>query len=177
MTLKEQSPSSRREFISKSGKIAAATTIATAVTAPNVHAAENNEIKIALIGCGGRGTGAALNALSVDNGPTKLVAMADVFPNRLSSSYASLSGHKKVGSKVDVPEERRFIGFDAYREAIDCLDPGDIVIFTTPLAFRWVHYQYAIEKNVNVFMEKPVTADAPTSVRMLELISAHLIAI
>lgn len=169
MTLKEQSPSSRREFISKSGKIAAATTIATAVTAPNLHAAENNEIKIALIGCGGRGTGAALNALSVDNGPTKLVAMADVFPNRLSSSYASLSGHKKVGSKVDVPEERRFIGFDAYREAIDCLDPGDIVIFTTPLAFRWVHYQYAIEKNVNVFMEKPVTADAPTSVRMLEL--------
>jgi len=61
------------------------------------------------------------------------------------------------------------LGFDAYKKAMDCLKPGDIAIFTTPLAFRWVHFTYAIEKNLNVFMEKPLTADGPTSRRMLKL--------
>jgi predicted dehydrogenase len=69
---------------------------------------------------------------------------------------------------VDVPPERRFVGFDAYRKAMDCLKPGDVAIFATPPAFRWVHYQYAIEKRLNVFMEKPVTVDGPTSKRMLK---------
>ena len=159
---------SRREFLKNTGRVAAATTLVSAA-APNVHAAEENTIQVALIGCGGRGTGAAQNALSVDNGPIKLVAMADVFDNKLKSSYAGLSGNKSLASKVDVPDERKFIGFDAYKDAIDCLRPGDIAIFTTPLAFRWVHYTYAIEKGINVFMEKPVTADGPTSLRMLEL--------
>ena len=68
-----------------------------------------------------------------------------------------------------MPEDRRFIGFDAYRKAIDCLGPGDVAIFATPPAFRWVHFGYAIEKGVNVFMEKPVTVDGPTTRRMLEL--------
>ncbi len=70
---------------------------------------------------------------------------------------------------MDVPQERKFIGFDAYRHAMDCLKPGDIAIFTTPLAFRWVHFTYAIQKGLNVFMEKPLTADGPTSRRMLKL--------
>jgi predicted dehydrogenase len=70
---------------------------------------------------------------------------------------------------MDVPDERQFIGFDAYQKAMDCLKPGDIAIFTTPLAFRWVHFGYAIRKGLNVFMEKPLTADGPTSVRMLKL--------
>ena len=68
-----------------------------------------------------------------------------------------------------MPAERKFIGFDAYQKAMDCLKPGDIAIFTTPLAFRWVHFTYAIEKGLNVFMEKPLTADGPTSRRMLKL--------
>ena len=68
-----------------------------------------------------------------------------------------------------MPEERRFVGFDAYQKAMDCLKPGDVVIFATPLAFRWVHFKYAIEKGLNVFMEKPLTADGPTSKRMLKL--------
>ena len=70
---------------------------------------------------------------------------------------------------MDVPEERRFVGFDAYKKAMDCLKPGDVAIFATPPAFRWVHFQYAIEKKLNVFMEKPVTVDGPTSKRMLQL--------
>ncbi len=74
-----------------------------------------------------------------------------------------------MGNLVDVPEDRKFIGFDAYQKAMDCLKPGDIAIFTTPLAFRWVHFTYAIQKGLNVFMEKPLTADGPTSRRMLKL--------
>ena len=76
----------RREFLKKTGRVAAATTLVSAAAAPHVHAAEENKIRVALIGCGGRGTGAAQNALSVNNGPIKLVAMADVFENKLKSS-------------------------------------------------------------------------------------------
>ena len=163
----ESSPS-RRQFLRSSGGVAAATTLV-AAAAPPVHAAEDNTIRVALIGCGGRGSGAALNALSVNNGPIELVAMGDVFENRLKSTYASLNGNKNVGSKVNVPDDQKFIGFDAYQRAMDCLRPGDVVILTTPPAFRWVHFTYAIDKGLNVFMEKPVTVDAPTSRRMLEL--------
>lgn len=162
------SNSSRRTFLKNSGRIAAATTLV-AGTAPRVHAAEDNTIRVALVGCGGRGTGAAMNALSVDNGPIQLVAMADVFQKNLDNKYVALSGHEHIGSKVDVPEERRFLGFDAYKKAMDTLRPGDVVILATPPAFRWVHYTYAIEKGLNVFMEKPVTVDGPTSLRMLDL--------
>ncbi len=157
---------SRRDFLKTTGKVAAASALAS-VTIPHVHAAENNTIQVALIGCGGRGTGAAANAVSVDNGPIKLVAMADVFPERLKSSYEAL--RKDHGEKIDVPDDRKFIGFDAYKKAMDCLKPGDVAIFTTPLAFRWVHFQYAIDKNLNVFMEKPLTADGPSSKKMLAL--------
>src|SRR6202030_4229690 len=73
------------------------------------------------------------------------------------------------GETVDVPPERRFIGFDGYKKAMDCLKPGDIVILTTPLTFRWVHFTYAIKKGLHVFMEKPLTADGPTSRRMMKL--------
>ncbi len=158
--------SSRREFIKTTGRVAAVSALA-GVTLPHVFAAENNTIQIALIGCGGRGGGAADNALSVSTGPMKLVAMADVFENRLKNAYNGLVARHK--ERVDVPEDRRFIGFDGYKKAMDCLKPGDIAIFTTPLAFRWVHFTYAIEKKLNVFMEKPLTADGPTSRRMLKL--------
>src|SRR4051812_17550267 len=158
---------SRREFLKTSGKIAAVSALA-GVALPYVHAASSDEIKIALVGCGGRGSGAAVNALSVQQGPMKLVAMADVFEHRLKGSYSSLKDNS-VGENVDVPEDRKFIGFDGYKKAMDCLKPGDVAIFTTPLAFRWVHFTYAIEKNLNVFMEKPLTADGPSSKKMLKL--------
>ena len=102
-------------------------------------------------------------------GPIKLVAMADLFEDKLWKSYRALYGDKGVSDKLDVPADRQFIGFDAYKEAMDCLKPNDVVIFATPPAFRWVHFTYAIEKGLNVFMEKPVTVDGPTSKRMLDL--------
>lgn len=159
----------RRDFLKNSGQALAISALA-GTKLPFVHGAESHTIQVALVGCGGRGTGAAANALRAPNGPTKLVAMADVFDHRLSRSHDAL--RKRFDQRVDVPAERRFIGFDGYRKAIDSLRPGDIVIFTTPPAFRWVHFQYAIEKGIHVFMEKPVTVDGPTTRRMLDLAKA-----
>ncbi|HUV14634.1 MAG TPA: Gfo/Idh/MocA family oxidoreductase [Acidobacteriota bacterium] len=159
---------SRRGFLKDTSKIASITTLAAGL-APHVHAAENNTIKLALVGCGGRGSGAAKNALSVENGPIKLVAMGDVFEERLNRSYQVLSEQYPDKDKMDVPEDRRFSGFDAYKSAIDCLEPGDVVAFATPPAFRWPYFEYAIEKGINVFMEKPVTVDGPTTRRMIQL--------
>ncbi len=157
----------RREFIKTTGRLAAASALA-GVALPRVHAAGGDMIQLALIGCGGRGTGAVADAVSTSkSGPIKLVAMADVFPNRLNSSYETLRG--QCGPNVDVPPDRRFVGFDAYQKAMDCLKPGDVAIFATPPAFRWVHFAYAIRKGLNVFMEKPVTVDGPSSRRMLKL--------
>ena len=157
---------SRRDFLKNTGRVAAATTL-TAAMVPHVHAGENNTIQVALIGCGGRGSGAAEDAMAVKSCPVRLVAMADVFKDRLNSSYGYLK--RDFGNQVDVPKERQFVGFDAYQKAMDCLRPGDIAIFATPLAFRWVHFTYAIQKKLNVFMEKPLTADGPTSRKMLKL--------
>ena len=87
-----------------------------------------------------------------------------------SKAAAGLSALKEqFAPKINVTPEWIFTGFDGYKHAMDCLQPGDIVILTTPPAFRWVHYTYAIEKGLNVFMEKPVTVDGPTSRRMLAL--------
>jgi predicted dehydrogenase len=160
--------SSRREFIKTTGRVAAVSALA-GMTVPFVHAEGNETLQVALIGCGGRGGGAAANALRVKDGHTKLVAMADVFTNRLEDCHNGLSGDANSAAHMDVPPERRFIGFDAYQHAMDCLKPGDIAIFTTPLAFRWVHFTYAIQRGLNVFMEKPLTADGPSSRRMLKL--------
>ncbi|WP_152054234.1 Gfo/Idh/MocA family oxidoreductase [Tautonia marina] len=165
MTPSNSNPS-RRSFLKHTGAAASVSALA-GVYVPAVHASEQNTIKVALVGCGGRGTGAAANALSVQNGPIKLVAMADVFEDKLTNSFNYLED--KYSSQMDVPEDRRFLGFDAYKNAIDCLDPGDVVIMTTPPAFRWPHFTYAIEKGVNTFMEKPVTVDGPTTRRMIEL--------
>ena len=158
--------SSRREFLKTTGRIAAVSALAE-VAIPHVHAASSDLIQVALIGCGGRGSGAAVNALNTRSGPIKLVAMADAYEHRLGSSYENLS--KSVGVNMEVPEDRRFVGFDAYKKAMDCLKPGDVAIFATPPAFRWVHYQYAIANGLHVFMEKPITVDGPTSKRMLQL--------
>jgi len=119
------------------------------------------------VGRGGRGTGAAVNALSVTNGPTKLVAMADVVPAKMNDSYDKLKS--QFASQVDVPPERRFLGYDAFRQAMDALKPGSVVILGTPPAFRWVQFTRAIEKGLHTFMEKPVTVDGPTKKRMFAL--------
>ncbi|MCX7665896.1 MAG: Gfo/Idh/MocA family oxidoreductase [Gemmataceae bacterium] len=158
---------SRRDTLKVAGSVAAASVLAS-LSGPGVHAASGDTVQFALIGCGGRGTGAAENALKTA-GPTKLVAMADVFEGKLNNSYNFLSKAPALKDKVEVPPEKRFIGFDGYKKAMDCLRPGDVAIFATPPAFRWVHFQYAIEKGLNVFMEKPVAVDGPTCKRMFEL--------
>lgn len=124
-------------------------------------------MSVALVGAGGRGTGAAVNALSVKGASIKLTAMADVVPAKMNSSYDKLK--TQFGDQVDVPPERRFLGWDAYKSAMDSLKPGDVVILGTPPAFRWVMFQYAINKGLNCFMEKPISVDGPTTKRMLAL--------
>ena len=156
---------SRRDFLKFSGRLAAASTLA-GVAANRCHAAENSTIKLALVGCGGRGTGAVADAFSTKGGPVKLHAMADLFENRLKNSLSNLT--KNYKDKVDVPSERQFIGFDGYKKAIDCLGPGDVVLLTTHAAFRPLQFEYAVKKGVNVFAEKSFATDAPAVRRWLK---------
>ncbi|HEX3314127.1 MAG TPA: Gfo/Idh/MocA family oxidoreductase, partial [Gemmataceae bacterium] len=151
---------SRRDVV----KVGATSALA-GVILPQVHAGEANTIKLALVGCGGRGTGAAGNAMSTRSGPIQLVAMADVFKNRLDNSYGGLQG--RFANKMDIPNDRKYVGFDAYQKAMDALRPGDIVILATPPAFRWLHFKYALDKNLNVFMEKPVAVDGASVKKFL----------
>jgi predicted dehydrogenase len=174
MKTNENQPASRREFLKTTTQFAAASALA-GVALPPVHAAEDHTIHLALIGCGGRGSGAVANAMSAGGlvlgddsgtqraigsgagGPVKLVAMADLRQDRLDQVHKALS--QALGSRVDVPPERRFRGFDAYRHAIDCLRPGDVALLTTHAAFRAPHLEYAVQKGINVFMEKDFAAD------------------
>lgn len=167
MTELFQDSISRRSLLQTSGRIAASATLAGVAVPQLVFAGVDSTVQLALIGCGGRGTGAAANALSTKNGPVKLVSMCDVFEERLKGAADNLSGQFK--EKFDVPQERRFLGFDGYKRAMDALKPGDVVILTTPVAFRWPMFRYAIDKGLNVFMEKPTTVDGPSTRKMLAL--------
>ncbi len=134
--------------------------------APFVHAAEDNTIRLALIGCGGRGRGAVADAFSVpDAGPVKLHAMADLTEDRVSGSHNVLEKH--FPDRVDAPAERRFAGFDAYRHAIDCLRPGDVAMLTAYAYCRPVQIEYAVKKGVHVFMEKSFAPDPSGCRRIL----------
>ncbi len=150
--------SNRRQFISNSlaaGSVAGAAALLP--TAP-VHAAGDDLLKVALIGCGGRGTGAARQALMADE-HVKLVAMADAFEDRLQSSLKSLSKIEDVSGKIDVPKDRRFVGFDAYKQVL--ASDVDVVLLTTPPHFRPIHLKAAIDAGKHVFAEKPVAVDSP----------------
>jgi predicted dehydrogenase len=155
---------SRRAFLQKTTGVLAGASLASAV-AVRGHAAEQNTIKIALIGCGGRGTGAAVNALST-SGPVELVAMADLFPDRLQGSLKRLQ--TQAGDKVAVPEDRQFLGMDAYKKAIAAVAPGGVALLTTPPCFRPIHLEHAVAKNCHVFMEKSFAVDAPGIRRVLK---------
>jgi predicted dehydrogenase len=154
----------RREFLVHSGKAMAGAALASAIAARS-YAGENNTIKVALIGCGGRGTGAAGQALST-KGPTKLWAMADFFENRLAVSLRNL--RQQFEKQIDVPPERQFVGLDGFLKAIDSLDKGDVVILATPPAFRPIHFERAVKKDCHVFMEKSFAVDAPGIRRVLQ---------
>ena len=166
MSTPENSGLSRRDLLKQASTVAAASAL-TGVPLPAVHAQGTQTIQIALVGCGGRGTGAAIDALRSRHGPTRLVAMADVFQDRLDSCHRQVSQARP--QQVEVPQANRFLGFDGYRRAMDTLRQGDVVILATPPAFRWVHFKHAIERRLNVFMEKPVAVDGPSCRRMFEL--------
>ena len=154
---------SRRDFLKGTGAAALGTALAGAITS-RVYAGENNTIKIALVGCGGRGTGAVAQAMST-KGPTKLVAMADFFDTKIKNTIQQLG---QFAAQIDVPPDRQFAGLDGYKKAIDCLGPGDLVILATPPGFRPIHLEYAVQKGVNVFMEKSFAVDAPGIRRVLK---------
>lgn len=145
------------------GFLKTGTLIATAAAAPGILRAQGtaNELKIALVGCGGRGSGAAAQSLNVPG--TRLVAMADAFPENIEAAHDGLK--KQYGDRVDVPKERRFAGFEGYKAAIDA---ADVVLLCTPPGFRPAHFEYAVEKGKHVFMEKPVAVDGPGIRKVLE---------
>ena len=164
---KHQHATSRRRFLKQSSLAVASTALASSMVG-RVHAAGDDTLKVALIGCGGRGTGAATQILST-NAPVKLWAMADTFADRIETSHAGLvkgqgsrydrEAHQGYANKIDVPPERRFVGFDAYKQAVD--SGVDVVILATSPHFRPIHFEYAVAQGKHVFMEKPVAVDAP----------------
>src|ERR1700746_2261605 len=117
--------SSLRDPLQNTVKAAAAISALAGVALPGVHAQGSDQIKICLIGCGGRGGGAAKNALSVQKGGAKLVAMADVFDNKMNTAFTSLKRDQEVGGDVEVDNDKKFLGFDAFKHAMDNLRKGD----------------------------------------------------
>jgi predicted dehydrogenase len=160
-----QTDSNRREFLKHSAVAATAGLIAGSPISAAAFAAGDDVLKVGLIGCGGRGTGAAAQALQADRN-VKLTAMGDVFEDRLEKSLNSLTGKEEVVAKIDVPKERRFVGFDAYKQVI--ASGVDVVLLTTPPHFRPMHLKAAIAAGKHVFAEKPVAVDAPGVRSVLE---------
>lgn len=141
--------------------------LAAAAVAPSFrpgYTAEANVIQLALIGCGGRGSGAIGNAFEANCGPVRLAAMADLFEHRMKVSAETL--RTQFGANAAVPKERQFLGFDAYKQAMDCLNPGDVAVLGTHAAFRAIHLEYAVKKGLNVFMEKSFAPD-PAGIRKI----------
>ena len=145
----------RRDFLHTTGVAAGGAVLGGLALERSVHAAGDETLRIALVGCGGRGTGAAAQAMATQ-GNTKLVAMADAFPDRLKGSLGQLK--KQAPEQIDVTEETQFVGFDAYKKAIEL---ADVVILATPPGFRPMQFEEAIRQGKHVFMEKPVAVDGP----------------
>lgn len=152
------SATSRRAFLKSSSLLVAGTAIAAnqVQIARAAHAFGSDTIKVGLVGCGGRGTGAAIQAMNTSGGEVKLVAMADAFADRVQSGYRAIKSRHE--NKVDVPKEKQFVGLNAYKELLqtDC----DMVILATPPGFRPIHFEAAVAAGKQIFAEKPVAVDA-----------------
>ena len=151
---------SRRDFVKGTSLLAGGILAAPLLSRANFFSGADDVIKIAVVGCGGRGTGAAMQALSSKQN-VKIVAMADAFKDNLDNCHKSLTDEinnsiGELAKRLDVPEERRFTGFDAYQKAIAL---ADVVILSTPPGFRPIHFAEAIKQGKHVFMEKPVATD------------------
>ena len=157
--------SSRRDFVKTTALFTAGMMLPSMEIAAMANVFNDKTLKIAVIGCGGRGAGAAVQALLADEN-VQLVAMADAFEDRLNGSLQSLQKEFEGTNKVNVLEKHRYVGFDAYKKAID---QADVVILTTPPGFRPYHFEYAINAGKHVFMEKPVATDVPGIRKVLEM--------
>ncbi|WP_396591949.1 Gfo/Idh/MocA family protein [Allomuricauda sp. R78024] len=162
-TLKRQN--TRRDFVKNTTLLSAGMLLPTLDVGAMANVFENKTLKLALVGCGGRGSGAANQALQADDN-VELIAMADAFEDRLTSSLNNLSEKYEGTGKIKVKEKHRFVGFDAYKKAIDL---ADVVILATPPGFRPQHFAYAVENNKHVFMEKPLATDVPGIRKVLEM--------
>lgn len=155
---------SRKDFVRSASLAAGGVFLSTFPAMGGQRNKSNQMLKIALIGCGGRGTGAANQALTADSG-NQLVAMADAFRDRLDDSYETLSKRYGDTEQLNVPEDHKFTGFDAYKKAIQL---ADVVILATPPGFRPVHFEEAVNADKHVFMEKPLATDVPGIHKILE---------
>ncbi len=150
---------SRREFLKRStAALVGGVAASQMVVARSAHAGGSDLLRVGLIGCGGRGTGAASQALMADSN-VKLTAMGDMFADRLRGSLEQLKKRPALAAKIDVPAERQFIGFDAYQKVID--SGVDVVLLATPPHFRPAHLKAAVDAGKHIFCEKPVAVDAP----------------
>jgi len=150
------SPSpSRRDFIKTTAATSAAGALLANFSSSGVYAAGDEVLRVGLVGCGGRGSGAANQALRADKN-AHLVAMGDAFPDKIERSLKNLKAQKEITDQIKVPEENKFSGLDAYRYVIDS---SDVVILATPPGFRPEHLEYAVEKGKHIFTEKPMATD------------------
>ncbi|HZK64098.1 MAG TPA: Gfo/Idh/MocA family oxidoreductase [Puia sp.] len=159
---KKQIPPSagRRDFIKNSTAVIGGSLLAAAIPLHlSAHGGSRDNLNIALIGCGGRGSGAVVNALST-KGNVSLIAMADVFRDKLDEAYNNLSKINRIKDLIHVPEQNKFTGFDAYEKVL-ALKDVDLVLLVTPPAFRPIHFEAAVQAGKHVFMEKPLACDAP----------------
>ena len=160
---------SRRSFLRRSSvaALAGSTLIHALPLARSAHAAGSDVLRVGLVGCGSRGTGAATQALQADP-HVKLVAMGDAFADRLQSSLRTLADQPRLTDKLDVPPDRQFVGFDACNQVLAC--DLDVVLLATSPHFRPAHLRAAVEKGVHIFAEKPVAVDAPGVRHVLETV-------
>jgi predicted dehydrogenase len=158
LTTQRSSKASRRDFLKSSAVAASAGLMSNLALAGPVHAAGSDVLKVGLVGCGGRGTGAAAQALNADS-HVKLWAMGDAFADQVQSSLNTLRKDNIVREKIDVAPERCFSGFDAYQQVI--ASGIDVVLLATPPHFRPMHFKAAVDAGKHCFVEKPVAVDAP----------------
>ncbi|MEJ7736706.1 MAG: Gfo/Idh/MocA family oxidoreductase [Chitinophagaceae bacterium] len=156
--MKRYNEQSRREFVKQSSLLAGGIMALPLVSGANYFSGSNDVIKVAVVGCGGRGTGAVVQALHTKQN-VQLVAMADAFRDNLDKSYTNIAEalkEQKLEKRLNVKEENKFVGFDAYKKAIPL---ADVVILATPPGFRPLHFEEVIKQNKHAFVEKPLGTD------------------
>ena len=156
---------SRRNFVKKTAAITSGAIVSTMSIKSFANVNENKKLKLSVVGCGGRGSGAVVQALTADDN-VELVSMADTFRDRIDSSLKGIKDHFGDSKKIKIKEKNLFVGFDAYKKAIDLCD---VVILTTPPGFRPHHFEYAVNNDKHIFMEKPVATDATGVRKVLEV--------